>query len=151
MNHKTMTAAAAIAATALLSGCGASGSGKPSPAASRPTRLYTLQMTGTAVKPAGPAGAVGVGIIAFHGPSTVCWRFAHLHGFVDATSASILSGSAGHNGALSTALSAGPKLHHRGCAPIAQALSRQIWADPSAYYVTVSSAADPHGALRAQL
>jgi CHRD domain len=110
--------------------------------------VYRVQVTGT---PRGAAHATGAAIIALHGDSLVCWRFAHLHGFTDATSAVIQSGSNGRPGQVVIALSPGPRLHHQGCVPVSPALSRRIGARPGGYYVTIHSKQYPTGAVRAQL
>jgi hypothetical protein len=142
-----ITFLALTAAGMTLAGCG----GSSSPAPTRPTKLYTARMTGHAARPATSSSAAGTAIIAFHGSSKVCWRFAHLHGFVNATGAEIGKGPAGHRGTTVLTLSTPPKLHHRGCLAISSTLSTQIWADPGAFYVTVDSAQHPKGAIRAQL
>jgi hypothetical protein len=101
--------------------------------------------------PPGAAHGVGSAIIAFHGDSRVCWRFAHLHGFTDATSAHIDIGASGRTGQVVIALSPGPRLHHQGCVPVSPGLSRRIWARPGGYYVDVYSKQYPRGAVGAQL
>jgi hypothetical protein len=88
---------------------------------------------------------------SFHGASTVCFRFAHLHGFIDATVARIHSSADGRSGPVIVTLSGGPKLHHRGCLAISPTVGRAISSRPSAYYVNVHSRRYPHGAVRAQL
>ena len=140
--------ASALAVTLSLIGCGGSSSTSPPPSAvsSRPTTLYTVSMTGTAETPKGAPHGRGIAIIAFHGASTVCFRFSHLHGFLDATVAHIHSGPIGHAGPVLVALSSGSKLHHRGCLAISPTVSRA-----SAYYVNVHSQQYPRGAVRAQL
>lgn len=115
------------------------------------TPHYTVSMTGSAETPKGAPHGRGVAIIAFHGASTVCFRFSHLHGFLDATVAHIHSGTTGHSGPVLVALSSGPKLHHRGCLAISSRVSRAIWKQPGAYYVNVHSLRYPGGAVRAQL
>lgn len=139
-----------IAASLGLSACGSS-SATPAVASSRPTKLYTVSMSGRAETPRGAPRGRGVAIIAFHGTSRLCFRFAHLHGFLHATVAHLHSGAAGHSGPVLVALSSGPRLHHRGCRAISPALSRAIWKDPSAYYVNIHSTQYPGGAVRAQL
>ncbi|HZE05347.1 MAG TPA: CHRD domain-containing protein [Solirubrobacteraceae bacterium] len=118
---------------------------------SRPTRMYTVRLSGTAETTHGAPGGRGYAIIAFHGPSMVCWRFAHLHGFFDATVAQIHSGTSGKSGRSLLGLGTGPRLHHQGCEPVHAALTRTIWSRPQGYYVTVASTRYPRGAVRAQL
>ena len=104
-----------------LAGCASSGSGTgaealraghPSPSRSPPTQIYRVRLTGAAETPRGPAHGVGAAIIAFHGDSSVCWRFAHLHGFTHAISAHIQIGINGRTGQVVIALSPAPRLHH---------------------------------------
>jgi CHRD domain len=147
----TRVATPALAAVTLgLAACGGSTARSPG-VSSRPTTLYTVSMTGAAEASNGAPQGRGVAIIAFHGDSRVCFRFAHLDGFVDATVAHINYGTIGRSGPVVLALSSGPKLHHRGCAAISPTLSRTIWRQPSAYYVNVHSRRYPGGAVRAQL
>lgn len=76
----TRVAAPALAAVTLgLAACGAS-TVASSAVSGRPTTLYTVSMTGAAETPQGAPQGRGVAIIAFHGASKVCFRFAHLHG-----------------------------------------------------------------------
>jgi hypothetical protein len=150
MIYRHVAAPALIAVTLSVAACGGS-SATPSAPSSRPTTLYTVSMTGAAETPKGAPHGRGVAIIAFHGASTVCFRFSHLHGFLDATVAHIHSGTTGHSGPVLVALSSGPKLHHRGCLAISPTVSRAIWKQPSAYYVNVHSLQYPGGAVRAQL
>ena len=89
--------------------CGCAGSGAPAGTGSlapavgaiargRPARIYRAALSGAAETPAGPARGRGVAIIAFHGQSVVCWRFAHLHGFTNATSAAVHVGATKRSG-----------------------------------------------------
>ena len=158
MITKPLASPVALAVSLGLAACGGT-SAAPSTARShagkavrsRPTTLYTVAMTGAAETPPGAPHGGGIAIIAFHGASKVCFRFAHLHGFIDATVAHIHTGTVGHSGPVLVALSSGPKLHHRGCLVISPAISRAIWRRPSAYYVNVHSRRYPGGAVRAQL
>ena len=119
---------------------------------SRPTRIYRVSLSGAAELSPGPAHGTGAAIIPFHADSTVCWRFAHLHGFTDATNAGIQSvGAHGQSGISVGALSTGPRLHHRGCARVSPALSKKIWTEPGHYNVNIESKQYPQGAVRAQL
>ncbi len=110
-----------------------------------------MRLSGAAETPPGAPHGGGDAVIAFHGERKVCWRFAHLHGFSGATFAHIHLGSAGQSGAIVQPLSTAPRLHHQGCARISPTLSRQIWSDPSRYYVNIHSLKYPAGAVRAQL
>jgi hypothetical protein len=120
-------------------------------ARSRPTRMYKVVLSGRAETRHGPSLGRGAAIIAFHGQSVVCWRFAHLHGFTDATVAAIHSGATGTAGGTVVSLSSGPRLHHQGCVSINPALTQRIWIHPNGYYVNVLSSRYPNGAVRAQL
>lgn len=113
-----------------------------------PVRIYHLALAGA---PHGAPTGTGVAVIAFHGSSTVCWRFAHLHGFVNATVAHITTGSEGKSGKIVVALSTGPRLHHQGCVPVGAALVKAIEHRPHGYYVNIRSLRYPAGAVRAQL
>ena len=118
---------------------------------SRPTRIYRVKLGGAVETPAGAPLGRGWAVIAFHGESLVCWRFAHLHGFTDATSARINVGAQGHSGSVVVALSTGPRLHHQGCAHVSPAVASAIWKTPSRYSVNIHSRQYPAGAIRAQL
>ncbi len=118
---------------------------------SRPTRMYKVALSGRAEAARGAPQGRGFAIIAFHGPSLVCWRFAHLHGFTAATGAGIVSGAAGRSGRTVVPLSSGPRLHHQGCVSISAATTKTIWSDPGGYYVNVVSTGYPRGAVRSQL
>lgn len=120
-------------------------------ARSRPTHIYTAALSGRAEITRGAARGRGFAIIAFHGDSLVCWRFAHLHGFINATGASLLAGRAGRLGTTKVGLSSGPRLHHQGCRTISPALAEAIFKQPGGYYVNVLGAGYPRGAVRAQL
>ena len=144
-----------------LSACGTGGSSTTGNAratsaglrvsGSRPSRIYRVHLSGAAEPSPGPRHGTGAAIIAFHGGSTVCWRFAHLHGFTDATIAGIRSGARGQSGGSVVALGAGPRLRHQGCVGVSPALSKKIWAEPSHYNVNIESKQYPQGAVRAQL
>jgi hypothetical protein len=86
--------------------------------------------------------------IAFHGSSVVCWRFAHLHAFTNATFARIDIGVQGKSGNIVVALSTGPRLHHQGCVPVSAKLVKTIEDHPRGYYVNIHSTTYPGGAVR---
>ena len=153
---------AAVGAVALsLAACGSGATGTAhgtsvrgrlaSVSASRPTRIYTIPLSGKAEAPLGPAAGRGVAIIAFHGDSIVCWRFAHLHGFTSATFANIRSAIRGRAGAIVAPLSTGRRLYHQGCVSLSPVLTKAIWSTPSRYYVNIDSSQYPHGAVLGQL
>ena len=134
---------------ALPLGAGACGgaSGKPA-GAPPPTHEYVAKLSGSAAPNRGAVGGRGFVVIALRDPShQVCWRFAHLHGFIDATTASIDAGT----GTTMVALSTAPRLHHRGCVSTNVAVLRAIAGDPAAYFVRIRSIAYPAGAVRGQL
>lgn len=133
-------------------GSSAHATGGPSAArAAGPVRIYRLTLTGKAETPAGAPSGTGAAVIAFHGSSLLCWRFAHLHGFVNATVAHIHIGAPGKSGHVVQSLSTGSHLHHQGCVHMSGALVKAIERNPRGYYVNVDSARYPNGAVRAQL
>ena len=141
-----------------ISGCGSSSSstkatsaGPATSKASRPARIYHLSLTGKSETPAGAPSGTGAAVIAIHGSSTVCWRFAHLHGFTHATFAHLHTGARGKSGNIVVALSTGPALSHKGCVPVKPALIKKIEHNPGGYYVNIHSTKYPSGAVRAQL
>lgn len=135
-----------------LAGCGGSSSGHAAGSASggRPLHLYRATMTGRAERHGAPHG-VGIGLVSIHSASVVCWRFAHLHGFVHATVAHIHIGGRGKSGAIVVRLSTGSRLHHQGCTRAPASAVTAIERNPAGYYVNVHSAAYPAGAVRGQL
>ena len=134
-----------------IAGCGGSGSSTPSSAPSQPLHLYRVRLTGRAEIPKGAANGSGSAIIAIHRGSVVCWRFVHLHGFLNPTVAQIHVGFNGRAGRVLQPLSTGPRLHHRGCIQTSPAAVTAIERDPSSYYVDVHSQLYPDGAVRGQL
>lgn len=142
-----------------VTACGSSSSssassskaGASAPTGGGPIRIYRLALLGTAETPPGAPNGTGVAVIAFHGTSIVCWRFAHLHGFINATVAHIHIGAKGKSGNIVVPLSTGPGLHHQGCVPVSGALVKAIEHNPRGYYVNVHSTKYPGGAVRGQL
>jgi hypothetical protein len=140
----------AIASIA-LTGCGGTGSTTPSASTNPPLHLYRARLTGRAEIKAGAPTGSGWAIIAIHRGSVVCWRFAHLHGFLNATVAQIHSGLKGRVGNTMLPLSTGPRLHHRGCVRASAGAITAIERAPASYYVNVHSQRYPTGAVRGQL
>lgn len=141
-----------------VAGCGSSSSSTSSsrsgPSASKgpgPVRIYRLVLAGATETPRGAPTGTGAAVITFHDSSMVCWRFAHLHGFIDATAAHIHIGLKGKSGNVVVPLSTGPRLHHQGCVPVSAALVKAIERHPRNYYVNIHSLRYPGGAVRAQL
>ena len=134
-----------------IAGCGGSSSSPRSSASGPPVRLSRVRLTGKAEIPRGAADGSGYAVIAIHRGSTVCWRFAHLHGFLNATLAQLHVGLSGSAGRVLQPLSTGPRLRHRGCVQTGPATVRAIELDPSNYYVDVQSKLYPAGAVRGQL
>lgn len=139
-------------------GCGSSSSSTKAPTSgpsaaksSRPARIYRVSLTGKAETPAGAPNGRGAAVIAIHGSSTVCWRFAHLHGFAHATFAHLHIGASGKSGNIVVPMSTAPALHHQGCVPVKAALIKAIEHNPGGYYVNIHSTKYPAGAVRAQL
>jgi CHRD domain-containing protein len=147
---RPVTAAFAATVAVGLMGCGSAGS-PAAHAKSRPTQVYTAALRGNAEPNAGSPQGRGFAIIAFHGPTTLCWRFSHLHGFATATHAAIYAGTSGRSGSLAIALTGPPRLHHRGCIRSPQATHAEIVRAPANYYVNVFAARYPRGAVRGQL
>lgn len=147
-----ITALAATAATACGGGSASNGtSHRASAPGTRPSQIYHLALSGRAEPAPGAPDARGAAVIAFHGSGLVCWRFAHLHGFIDATSAQIGAGRPRKTGTVVARLGAGPRLHHQGCEPIAVTTGARIVRRPSGFYVNIASRRQPAGAVRAQL
>jgi hypothetical protein len=142
--------AASLAALA-LSAAGCASSTPSSATSASPVTIYRTVLTGTAENPPGAPNGTGDAIIAFHGSSLVCWRFAHLHGFTNATVAHINTGATGKSGSVAVPLSTGPRLHHQGCVPITPTLAKTIEHNPPDYYVNIHSTQYPGGAVRGQL
>lgn len=136
-----------------ISGCGG-GAKHATPMKARtgkPSRVYHVKLSGRTEVPPGALNASGAAVIAVHGSSVVCWRFAHLHGFTGATFAHIHVGAHGKSGNIVVPLSTGPRLHHQGCLPVSAALINAIEKNPRGYYVNIHSTRYPGGAVRAQL
>ncbi len=154
MPSKTLVAALVVTALTVAA-CGSSGSVASNVASSgshgRPTAIYRVLLSGQAETQPGALQGRGDAIVAFHGESVVCWRFAHLHGFTGATDAQIHAGPTGRVGSVILALSTGPRLHHQGCVSLSPGLSKLIMGNPSGYYVNIPSVQYPAGAVRAQL
>jgi hypothetical protein len=133
--------------------CGGSSKSSSSPTArsAGPVRIYRAALAGTAATPPGAPAGAGAVVIALHGSSVVCWRFAHLRGFTNATVADIHLGAAGTSGKVVVPLSTGPRLHHRGCVRVMSAVTTAIEHSPGDYYVTIASTQYPGGAVRGQL
>jgi hypothetical protein len=154
MHSRSSLPALAIAALCVAA-CGSSGprvaGASSSVSHTRPTQIYRVRLGGGAETPRGAPLGQGDAIISFHGDSVICWRFAHLHGFTDATSAHIQAGTNGRSGAVVVALSTAPRLHHQGCASVSPTLGKAIMSNPGGYYVNIRSIRYPAGAVRAQL
>jgi hypothetical protein len=154
----TSTVLALVASALVLTACGSSGSSS-TPQGSKaagagikgPVKIYRVKLSGAAETSGGAPAGTGDAIIALHGSSVVCWRFAHLHGFAGATSARVYAGSQGKDGKVVASLSTGPQLHHQGCRHAHPAVLSAIERRAQDYYVNIHSAQYPHGAVRAQL
>lgn len=144
----------------VIAGCGSSNASHPASVRSSggtagatraPLRIFRVKLTGGSQTPPGAPNGVGAAVIAIHRGSVVCWRFAHLHGFSDATQAQINTGASGRSGAVLVPLSTGPRLRHRGCVRATAAAVHAIDRDPAGHYLTIASAQYPAGAVRAEL
>ncbi len=144
-SHRLM--ASCLALPLGIAACGGS-SGKHS-GAPPPAHKYVARLSGSAVPHGGARGGSGFAVIALRASShQVCWRFAHLHGFIGATTASI---DAARTETTTLALSTAPRLHHRGCVSANPAVLKAIASDPAAYFVRVRSLDYPAGAVRGPL
>ena len=151
MPAKPLMAALAmtVPTIAACGGSGASTSSKTAAAAhTRPTAIYRVRLSGHGATPPGAPQGQGDAVIAFHGASVLCWRFAHLHGFTGPQSARIQSRATHHS---LVALAHGSRLRHQGCVSVRTRVAQVITANPSAYDVTIPSPQYPGGAVRAQL
>ena len=151
MSAKVLGICGLLAASVAITGCG----GSSAPANSRggvnaqkPSVEYVVRMSGTSESP--PTHGVGDAIIALH-EHDICYRFAHMRGFTDASNARILRGATRETGTIVVSLATGPRLHHRGCLAMGATVMTAIAADPSAYYVEIRSVQYPRGLVRAQL
>lgn len=146
----------ALATLALnVGGCGGSASSThaapPASAKARPIATYRAALTGSTGTPAGAPAGAGAAVVALHSGARLCWRFAHLHGFVNATTARIQLGGKGSSAHVIASLSTGSRLHHRGCVTVSPATAKAIQKHPSAYYVAIDSTSFPAGAVRGRL
>ncbi len=116
-----------------------------------PIRIYRLRLTGATKTPPGAPNGAGEAVIALHHGSVVCWRFVRLHGFTNARPAHIQLGANAKSGTIVASLSAGPRLHHRGCVHVSPTQINALEHDPHAYYVNIPSDQYPAGAVGAQL
>lgn len=156
MGLKRMAPAVVMVALG-MSGCGGSNSvsrsasGSTAAGVSAPLRVYRVTLSGKAETPHGAPNGSGDAVIAIHRGWVVCWRFSHLHGFLDATVAHIHFGRKGKSGVVVVPLSVGSRLHHRGCVQASEATVITIERHPAAYYVNIHSLRFPAGAVRSQL
>lgn len=153
MSAKVLGICGLLAASVAIAGCGGSSAPANSRAhvnAQKPSVEYVVRMSGTSESP--PTHGVGDAVIALHDKAhEICYRFAHMRGFTDASNAQILRGATRETGTIVVSLATGPRLHHRGCLPMGATVMTAIAADPSAYYVEVRSVQYPRGLVRAQL
>jgi hypothetical protein len=146
---------AALAATG-VSACGGGSTTAKSThraAATRtpPSQIYRAVLSGAGEPGGGASGGSGDAIVAFHGDSVMCWRFAHLHGFLDATGAAIVAVRAPGRRGILVHLGSGSRLHHQGCTRVATATARRIIDRPPAFSIIVDSRRNPTGAVGARL
>lgn len=144
----------AVGLAAGLVGCGGGGTDHKSVAAAgAPSHKYVARLSGRGEPGGGAPAGRGFAIVALHDAAReVCWRFAHLHGFFEATSAAVHHRAGrSRSGPVEIALSAGPRLHHQGCTSASTRLLAALAGDPGAYYVNVESARYRHGAVRGAL
>jgi hypothetical protein len=142
-----------LSASVAIAGCGGSGAPASFQArvnAQKPSSKYVVRMTGSSESP--PTHGQGDAILALHNTAhAICYRFAHLHGLIDATTAQIMRGTSRQTGSTVVSLAAGSRLHHRGCVRVPASVMSAITAYPAAYYVQIHSAGSPGAIIRAQL
>jgi hypothetical protein len=153
LHHRLLPVA--LLASGVTACAGGSSSGKSTHRAAAtgtpPSQIYRVALSGRAEPGGGARSGRGDAIIAFHGDSVMCWRFAHLHGFLDATGAAVVSGAAQGARTVVARLGTGQRLHHQGCTPVTSAVARRIIGRPTAFSVTVASRRNPAGAVGAHL
>ena len=153
MSAKVLGSCGLLAASAALAGCGGSSAPVGSRArvdAQKPSVKYVARMSGSSESP--PTRGVGDAVIALHDQTReLCYRFAHMRGFTDASNAQILRGATSATGTIVVSLGTGSRLHHRGCLPLSATVMSAITADPRAYYVEIRSVQHRRGLVRAQL
>jgi len=118
-----------------------------------PTRVFRVTLVGEKENPAGDPVATGTATIRLRaGKPQVCYQIAVRDLSGAAIAAHIHRGAAGVEGPviipLKTPNAAGKS---SGCAKASRALVKAIIAHPARYYVNVHTAANPVGAVRAQL
>ena len=94
------------------------------------------------------------GTITLNTDSNQLCSTLHQHGLGMVSSADVSLGAAGVSGPAVAMLNVSQINHmsmHAACVTISHMLANEILAHPSRYYVIVSTAAHPHGAVRAQL
>ncbi|MGI8714711.1 MAG: CHRD domain-containing protein [Solirubrobacteraceae bacterium] len=157
MSTKLTLTFAFAASLLLLAACGHAGpSGPPRPStdagASPPSHKFIATLSGRAEPSGGAVHGAGVAVIALHDTAQeICWRFAHLHGFTNATHAEIRRGDGRGTDPVAVALSSGSRLHHKGCKPARPALIATIARQPHRFYVTIDAVRFPTGAVTGPL
>ena len=144
---------------AVVSACGGQAATPPGRSASAvptahgaPILILRTRLSGRAVPdPGAPPDASGDAIIALHRGDEVCFRFAHLHGFHQATRAILGMGAARRSGVTRVVLTPGPQLHHQGCVSVPAGVAATMTTHATGLFVTIFSVHSPSGAVRGQL
>jgi hypothetical protein len=146
------TAALAPAVVACGSGGGGSSGAPHRTSSGKPVRVFHVQLSGRGVvKPKGAPAGTGAAVVALHHRAVVCFRFAHLHGFTDPTTAALHLGPNGQRGAVVLTLSHTHLLHHQGCVRAHRSLGAALERSGAGYYVEIDSRQYPQGAVRGSL
>lgn len=119
--------------------------------AQRATLAVTLTGLQEVPGPGDPDGTGTAEIRVEPGQGRLCWNL-YVRQTDAATAAHIHRGAAGSAGPpVVTLATPGANGHSEGCAPIDEALARQISNQAHEFYVNVHTAAFPNGAVRGQL
>jgi len=156
--RRILLALAAATLTLVVAACGGGGgggggSGAPHRSAvGKPLHVFHVQLSGRqVVTPKGAPGGTGAAVIALHHHAVVCFRFAHLHGFTEPTTAALHQAPTGKRGPVVLELSRGTVLRHHGCVRAHRALGAALERSGSGYYVEIDSHQYPQGAVRGAL
>jgi hypothetical protein len=142
---------AALAAAALLAGCGGgktdTGASTTTPASSVTT--VTARLTGAAALPKGPPSAAGTASITLNPKAgKACWKLS-VSGIDEPLSAHIHEAAVGKLGPVVIPL--GDTFSERGCVLAPRRALKAVAATPADYYIDVHTTKHLPGAVRGQL